>query len=99
MLKHVWRGHEIVAPDGIWLYADSRQPVRDNPQRACGHCDKPDTADGHDGCLGTLPGVVNACCGHGVTSEAYVQYPDGTAVSGREAALAQRHLSADDTAP
>lgn len=43
------------------------------------------TSEGHDPCLGTLDGVSNACCGHGVTEEAYVQFGDGTIISGSDA--------------
>lgn len=32
------------------------------------------TIQGHDGCIGTLEGVMNACCGHGQDSCAYVQF-------------------------
>lgn len=34
--------------------------------RICGHCERP-CGDGPDPCLGHLPGVISACCGHGVT--------------------------------
>lgn len=30
-----------------------------------------------DPCLGTLPGVVEACCGHGQLHKAYVMFEDG----------------------
>lgn len=41
----------------------------------CKSCKKYPTAEGHDACIGTLlEGVVmNACCGHGDESDAYVQ--------------------------
>ena len=39
----------------------------------------------HDGCLGTLPGVVNACCGHGTDGEAYVSLDDGRRLAGLDA--------------
>lgn len=48
---------------------------------SCGHCGLARTPEGHDGCLGTLPGVMNACCGHGGNAEGtYVQFPDGSCV-------------------
>ena len=31
----------------------------------CPHC-RLDMPDGPDACLGTLPGVSHACCGHGI---------------------------------
>jgi len=69
------------------VYADTRQPVAENPHRECGRCGRPPTAEGHDAYLGTLPGVMNACCGHGQANEAYVQREDGSSYSG-EAAIA-----------
>jgi len=47
----------------------------------CGFCGLDRTPEGHDGCIGTLPGVMNACCGHGDTEMAYVQYEDGRRVA------------------
>lgn len=35
-----------------------------------------------DPCLGTIPGVVGACCGHGNRSKAYVQFEDGMTFRG-----------------
>jgi hypothetical protein len=72
MISH-YRGHEIQLINGTWVYADTGRPVADEPQRPCGHCGRAVTPDGHDGCLGTLPGVMNACCGHGRPQDAYVQ--------------------------
>ena len=40
----------------------------------CGHCKIKRTIDGHDGCMGTLKNVMNACCGHGENKMAYVQF-------------------------
>lgn len=40
----------------------------------CTHCNKKRTKEGHDGCIGTLLGVANACCGHGEEAVAYVQF-------------------------
>lgn len=40
----------------------------------CKHCDFAPNKDGHDACLGELPGVMNACCGHGDECDAYVQF-------------------------
>lgn len=85
------RGHALtfdVSTD-TWLYDDTRTPVADDPDRPCGHCWRSNTAAGHDGCLGTLAGVMNACCGHGIAKEAYVQFPGGFSVSGRMALAVQ----------
>jgi hypothetical protein len=77
-----WRGHAIEHPG--WVYSDTGEPVA-NGKRACGHCHKPPTADDHDACLGTLPGVMNACCGHGVSEDAYVQMNDRSTLRGEPA--------------
>jgi hypothetical protein len=75
------RGHSIIYVNGEWLYKDTRTPTVDN-ERPCGHCGKSNTAEGYDGCLGVLPAVMNACCGHGTTDEAYIQYWNGREVRG-----------------
>lgn len=81
------RGHPIELRDGVWVYSDTLEPTsktwRDRP---CGHCGRGNTPEGHDACLGTLPGVMNACCGHGDPNDAYVQFEDGSDIRG-EAAL------------
>lgn len=43
-------------------------------KKVCGYCGKKRTTEGHDGCIGTLKGVMNACCGHGEVRMAYVQF-------------------------
>jgi len=60
------RGHAIVdLDDGKgWVYADTGEPHDDS--RPCTSCGKYPTIEGHDACLGTMPGVAAACCGHGV---------------------------------
>lgn len=79
-------GHAMAYIDGEWRYEDTGEPVATTyKSRSCGHCGRPPTPEGHDGCLGTLPGVMNACCGHGGTSEAYVQFTDGHSIRGRQA--------------
>jgi len=70
------RGWQIERNGHEFIYSDNRTPTVGN-RRPCGHCGLTDTLEGHDGCLGTLMGVVNACCGHGTPSEAYLQFPDG----------------------
>jgi hypothetical protein len=53
----------------------------------CGQCGLSRTSEGHDGCLGRLPGdVVNACCGHNGHGEgAYIQYSDGRRIDDADA--------------
>jgi hypothetical protein len=42
----------------------------------CRKCDKPRTGDGHDPCIANLPGVQNACCGHG-REQGYIMFDNG----------------------
>jgi len=87
-----FRGHEIIEIEDTFFYKDDMTETAGNP-RKCGHCEKADTIEGHDGCIGTLKGVINACCGHGSDKEAYVQfghekyhdYPNRHRISGKEA--------------
>jgi len=54
-------------------------------KETCGHCGINRTPEGHDGCIGTLPNVMNACCGHGETKHAYVQFWNKERIAGAEA--------------
>ena len=59
----------------------------------CAKCDRPPTPEGHDGCLGTLPGdIMNACCGHGNDKQAYIQYWSKPDIRGEEAVTEQNKL-------
>lgn len=58
----------------------------------CQFCGKNRTPEGHDGCLGELIGVANACCGHGKVNKAYVQFLDGTVVECEDAIYIQKIL-------
>lgn len=80
-----WRGHHIYEDEiGAWAYADGTL-VSADPDRACAHCGLANTPEGHDGCLGTIPGVAAACCGHGIASDAYVVFTDRREKRGQEA--------------
>ena len=80
------RGHEVYCKDGVFYYSDTNEPTVGN-NRDCGHCNKPNRDDEHDVCISELPGVMNACCGHGEPECAYVQFPDSTCIRGEEAVL------------
>lgn len=60
----------------------------------CDHCNKTPTKEGHDGCLGTLKDkdIMNACCGHGDTEVAYIQYWTKDRISGQAAIDEQSRL-------
>lgn len=65
-----------------WVYVEDGVDAWDNP-RECPKCNKLPTPEGHDACLGTLPGVKFACCGHGVhhgyiyfENEVVIRFPE-----------------------
>lgn len=77
------RGHEIEEINGKFFYIDNGQPTAETwKERPCGHCGKHNTDKGHDACLGELPGVSNACCGHGDRDNSYIQFENGIIVRG-----------------
>lgn len=60
------RGHKIeYTPLTGWVYADTSEPYADN--RSCALCGLSCVPGGPDPCLGMLPYVASACCGHGIT--------------------------------
>ena len=66
-VKGFRRGHLVIydLDKKKWLYDDTKKPP--TMERPCKRCGKSPTPEGHDACLGILPGVKFACCGHGVT--------------------------------
>ena len=87
------RGHEIEWRDGEWFYVASGKPTVDNWDKTpCGNCGEMPTMENHDMCLGNLPGVMNACCGHGDVEEAYIQFLDGNTISGESAVIILEEL-------
>jgi len=82
------RGHDIEYKNNEWVYSDTKQStISTFKDRPCGSCNKYNTLEGHDACLGELKGIMNACCGHGVVSEAYVQFLDGFSIHGEDAVI------------
>lgn len=47
-----------------------------NKKGLCRLCKEPRTEDGHDPCMANLPGVIYACCGHGL-EHGYLKFEDG----------------------
>lgn len=89
-MKHHLRGHKIELREGEWVYSDTKEfTIETWEKRPCGSCGLHNTEEGHDGCLGTLIGTMNACCGHGNSKEAYIQFLDGKSVHGEEAKAIQ----------
>ncbi len=51
----------------------------------CAHCDRTCGPSDDDPCIEALPGVMNACCGHGKPENAYVQFSPTHRIGGQEA--------------
>jgi hypothetical protein len=85
-VKSYFRGHPIIYKNGEWIYEDSKELAGfDGIVRPCAKCGQ--LFDGSnigkpDPCLGNLPGVDNACCGHGVREQAYIRFLSGVTVKG-----------------
>ena len=78
-----FRGYKMKVRYGEFVFADTGRSVAETwRNRPCGYCGQYNTPEGHDGCLGTLPEVINACCGHGQPAEAYVQFTSGEIIHG-----------------
>jgi hypothetical protein len=46
----------------------------------CPKCHRKRSWRGHDACLGHLPGVVSACCGHG-KGRGWITWKNGTSIT------------------
>lgn len=71
--------------DGVWRFSDTGEPTAETwHKRPCGACGlRGNSNDGlPDPCLGQLPGVTNACCGHGDPSQSYVCFAGGLVLRG-----------------
>jgi len=86
--RSYFRGHPIVWEDGQWVYEDTGEKsgfdgiVR--PCAKCGRVFEGSNIGEADPCLGDLPGVDNACCGHGVREQSYIRFTSGVVVKGFE---------------
>jgi len=84
--KDTFRGHPIIfdEPKDQWVYEDDGTPSGSSvrPCKRCGKTFEGSNIGEPDPCLGTLPGVDNACCGHGDRSAAYIRFTNGVAVEG-----------------
>jgi hypothetical protein len=74
------RGHATYWDEeaGVWRFADdsSLEANWGGVERPCVKCALMPTPEGHDACLGTIPGAVAACCGHGVVPPSVMYPPD-----------------------
>ena len=94
MVKYKLRGHDVEVVDEMYVFSDTKELVIESPRRSCNNCNKERTEEGHDACLGALPLVSNACCGHGVISETYIQFFNFICIRGQFAKIIIRILKA-----
>lgn len=59
-------------PPGCWIRKRDGRVI-------CGRCQQERTPERHDPCLGTLPGVAFACCGHGRV-DGYIYFENGITI-------------------
>ncbi len=83
-----FRGHSIIWKNGEWLYEDTEEKSGfDGVIRPCLKCGKIFNGSNigkADPCLGELPGVDNACCGHGIREDSYIRFKNGVIIKGFE---------------
>ena len=79
-----YRGWAIEWTGDSWIYADTKQPLPGwgGEARPCKRCGAIMNDHEADKCLGNLPGVDNACCGHGVREQAYIRFTNGLTIEG-----------------
>lgn len=75
-----FRGHPLIWVEDKWVYEDDHadMPAQGGETRPCKKCGLVFPLGGVDPCLGMLPGVDKACCGHGVRLASYVRFENGT---------------------
>ena len=90
MKRSYLRGHPIewVGDDetGRWVYSDTKEPTptTGGEMRSCKVCGQVFSFESVDPCLGVLPGVRQACCGHGVREQAAIVFRNGLIIQGFE---------------
>jgi hypothetical protein len=77
------RGHPVYYDSETkrWRYIDENGLDNDKQERPCKHCGKNPTKEGYDACLGFLPNIAHACCGHnGKIQSPYAMFNNGTSI-------------------
>ena len=85
------RGHPIHWTGHKWVYThwDDTTMLQHGRERPCTACGNRSEEGGPDYCLGELPAVKAACCGHGFPEEAYFVFVNGQELRGPEAVRLQ----------
>ena len=78
-------GNQIYSDDNgeTWYYTDTGEKIKENDKLTCPACSQSARNDEPDPCLGYLPGVDNACCGHGIRELAYISFENGIVIRGQ----------------
>ena len=72
LFREELRERQARRPTG-WLHADEDEfGDRDITKDRCRVCGDLRTPELHDPCIARLPGVMQACCGHGRAGRAYI---------------------------
>ena len=84
--RSTFKGHPIIWLNEQWVYEDTKEPIPGwgGKLRPCLKCGSSKwSGDGDvDECLGVLPGVDNACCGHGDPETSYIHFTNGVMIRG-----------------
>lgn len=82
--RFFWRGHACTWDGKAWNFDDTGKPLPGygGEFRPCAKCGALMNDHEPDRCLGQLPGVDNACCGHGRREESYVRFKNGVVLLG-----------------
>jgi len=68
--------------EGKLYYEDTGEPVPKFKTRPCPVCGlRPSDFGNHDPCMANLPGVIRACCGHGIR-EGHILFANGVLIKG-----------------
>lgn len=81
MQKSYFRGWPIIwlGDKEQWVYENDLSPLPANGGdiRSCKKCGKIFSLESHDPCLGILPGIKQACCGHGAKGKSFICFDNG----------------------
>ena len=84
--RSYFRGHSTIWKNNKWVYEDNGDDAGFNgivrSCKKCGAVFQGSNVGEPDPCLGNLPGVDNACCGHGVPEQAYIRFTNGVVIKG-----------------